>query len=196
MTNTLKSSNISIKAQKNHHHKLILAVGHTLDDVFRPAYFIHTASRLHVGDTIELISHDYAIYAELLVITAKKESVAVRMINFVDLVTHPFKGENDTYSMKHEAGSGWVIRRVVDKSIVEQKLNAPEAHEQMNRLCGVVIKETETIIKEVVAGVESVEPDKKGLLMAEAKSLGLKPNHLTGVKKLETLIADKKAETK
>jgi hypothetical protein len=86
-----------------------------MDDIVDPEYWVHEASRLKVGDIIEVHNSDFSIDCDLRVVELDPAGQWVRVMRRGDKPTHALSQDsiidNDGYRIDNDPVQGWRIMR-------------------------------------------------------------------------------------
>lgn len=101
-----------------------LKIGQTRDDLLRPDFYAHIASRVRMNHRFEVLHEEGNYFAELIVLSAGKVGVKVAFLREVDLRELDATVVDETeFYIKLRGPKKWSILRRADQSIVEEGID-------------------------------------------------------------------------
>jgi hypothetical protein len=105
----------------------VLPDGVSLDDALKPEFWAHAAGKLRQHDTIRLIPENGAFFAEVLVLSAGRGFVKVKLLHHIvidqegqsdgtDLVEVKWRGPHSKWSILRRSDGSVLKEGLVDKS--------------------------------------------------------------------------------
>lgn len=125
LTDTFTKFNLAEQVYRRHVAKPDFGI--TLDEVLNDAYWGNVASKLRVGDHIEIQPEGLTYHAELLVVDCGPAFATVKLLQFNDLVNEapkpeqaPISASIDMGKYKAERNGGWFrVVRVDDQQLMK-----------------------------------------------------------------------------
>lgn len=100
--------------------------GASLEDVQKPEFWAHVAAQLKPNDRIEVVPHDFAWFAELIVMTCDRTWAKTALLRFVELTGHEVSHElrvplSAGYKVEYKGPTKkHCVIRESDKTIVQE----------------------------------------------------------------------------
>jgi len=127
-TPTLSPNGLSVAEYKRRQWFCEAADGVLLEDVMKPEFWAHVASKMTPFDRIEVVSVDGTWAADLMVIATGRTAAKV-----VSLHQYSFVGGyadmsrvNTTHEVKHRGPRRWSIIRIADSAVVKEDIATRE----------------------------------------------------------------------
>jgi hypothetical protein len=102
----------------------------TLDDVKKPEFWAHTASKLHPTDRIEVLDAEGTFFAELFVVACARNWAKVSVLRFVELTESVANGKKVASDAKKEERAKYLVEwtqgdkgrviRLSDKQVISK----------------------------------------------------------------------------
>lgn len=108
------------------------AVGTSIDDMLKPDYWVHVASKMKALDRIEVRPSDGQWWAEMLVQVVEPGAVKVMVLRAVDFsraASPEAQPVPDGYTIKWRGAARWGVIRDEDKFVLHEGENSREGAE-------------------------------------------------------------------
>lgn len=119
---------------------VVLPLGTKFEEIKDPAYWAHTAAKLHPTDRIEVMDEEGTFFAELLVVSCARNWAKVSVLRFHELVeslptarqqqSDAMKDERAKYKVDWQQGTKARVIRLSDKQTLIDNLPSKADAEQ------------------------------------------------------------------
>lgn len=129
---TLSPNGLSVAEYKRRQWFCEAADGVTLEDVQKPEFWAHVASKMTPFDRIEVVAVDGTWAADLMVLATGRTAAKVKPIHVYDFDGgySDMSTVNTTHEIKHRGPRKWSIIRSKDSAIIKEGINTREEAQQ------------------------------------------------------------------